>query len=70
MELYMIKPFKIVNTVLETTDTTGVTFEVSKIKQISANVQEKETLTSYISVPAGVDIDTYIFNELQKAGWF
>ena len=66
----MIKPFKIINTVVEPNGATGVTFEVSKTKQISNTVQETETLNSYISVPPGTDIDKYIFDDLQKAGWF
>ena len=65
----MIKPFKILNTVIEPNGATGVNFEVSKIKQISNTIQETERLTSYISVPPGADIDKYIFDDLQKAGW-
>lgn len=65
----MIKPFKIINTVVENTGAIGVNFKVSKITQISTTLQETETLTSYISVPLGMDIDKYIFDDLQKAGW-
>jgi len=66
----MIKPFKIINTIIEPDGGTGVTFQVSKVTQISNSTQEKQTVTSYISVPPNTDIDRYIFDDLKKAGWF
>jgi hypothetical protein len=65
----MIKPFKILNTRLEPDGGTGVSFEVSKTIYLTESKTETKTLKAYISVPAGEDIDMYLFRDLQQAGW-
>ena len=65
----MIKPFKILSTRQEPDGGTGVTFEVSKTKYLTETQTETETLRTYISVPAGEDIDMYLYNDLKTAGW-
>jgi hypothetical protein len=65
----MIKPFKILSTRQEPDGGTGVFFEVSKTKFLTETRTQTDTLKTYISVPAGEDIDMYLFRDLQQAGW-
>jgi hypothetical protein len=69
MHLDMIKPFKIISTRQEPDGGTGVTFEVSKTIYLSEAKTETKSLKTYISVPAGEDIDMYLFKDLQQSGW-
>ncbi len=65
----MIKPFKVLETRLEKDGTTGVIFEVSKVLLSRFGKANTTTMTSYINVAQGVDIDQFLFDELSKAGW-
>ncbi len=65
----MIKPFKVLETRLEKDGTTGVIFEVSKVISAQLGKSKTTTMTSYINVSQGVDIDQFLFDELSKAGW-
>jgi hypothetical protein len=69
MLLDMIKPFKILSTRQEPDGGTGVTFEVSKTKYLTKKITQTSTLNTYISIPAGEDIDMYLFKDLQQSGW-
>ena len=80
----IIKPFNILREVIEEDGVTGVTFEVSKINTIEElGVDNKVTvgdywaggsstrtkMTSYLSVPADEDIETYLYKYLKGEGW-
>ena len=65
----MIKPFKILETRVEPEGGTGVLFEVSKTIFLTETKTQTDTMRSYISVPKGMDIDEYLFKDLQKGGW-
>lgn len=65
----MIKPFTILSTRSEPDGGTGVFFEVSRTRYINEQVTETDTMRSYISVPEGEDVDTYLYNNLHEMGW-
>mgnify|MGYP001212174072 CR=1 FL=1 len=65
----VIKPFKIVSTREEPDGATGVTFESWKGLVLSPSKRRKVTMTAYVSVPAGGDIDMTVFTYLQSIGW-
>ena len=67
----VVKPFKVLDVKEELDGGQGVNFEVSKIEYIDEDKTTTKTVTmnSYISVPNGEDIDTYLFNYLNTGGW-
>ena len=67
----IIKPFTITSTKPEMDGGTGVNFEITKVQYLDDNRSKTKTvkMVSYISVPEGEDIDTYLYSYLQKGGW-
>jgi hypothetical protein len=66
----MIKPFQILETRQEQDGTTGVLFSVSRTDSINANTSGTQTMTAYMTIPDGCNVDEYLFQELSKQGWF
>ena len=70
MGLYMIKPFKIIKTRTEADGSIGVDYEVWKTTVISPQKSRIDSMQAYMTVPPGVDIDDFLFEQLSIAGWF
>lgn len=66
----IVKPFKIIDTRIEDDGETGVLYRVQKSKFVSSGRVELVTMEGYMSVPAGEDIEQFLFEQLSKAGWF
>lgn len=66
----IIKPFKILETKIETGGDTGVSFEAEKVIYVSESARRTVGVKSYISVPQGRDIDQAVFDYLNDSGWF
>lgn len=66
----MIKPFKVLEVRVEPDGGRGVLYEVWKFDVTSANTNVERRMQAYMSVPAGEDIDDYLFRALSKGGWF
>jgi hypothetical protein len=65
----VVKPFRILSTREEPDGGQGVDFEVTKAEYIDELHTKTIKMTTYISVPSGENIDTYLFNYLSKGGW-
>lgn len=65
----IIKPFKIMNTREEPGGSTGVFFEAEKVEIPEPLKRRRLGVQSYISVPAGMDVDQAVFEHLQNSGW-
>ena len=67
----IVKPFKVLDVKEELDGGQGVNFEVSKTEYTDEDKTTTRTVTmnSYISVPNGEDVDTYLFNYLNAGGW-
>lgn len=65
----VIKPFTILSTRPEQNGSTGVFYESMITEVVDETHRNTRGVRSYISVPAGEDIDTYVFNFLQDSGW-
>ena len=65
----IIKPFTILNTKVEPGGSTGVYFQAEKVEMPSPLKRRRLGVQSYISVPAGQDIDQAVFEHLQNSGW-
>ena len=63
----MIKPFDIKMTRAEPGGT-GVIYSVSR-REINGNRETVKTVESYVLVPDGEDIDTFVFLHLKASGW-
>lgn len=77
----MIKPFTITNVVTEADGRLGVSFSV-RIRTL-LDIKPADGVTKfweggreftqknegYIAVPAGEDVDAYVFQALKEAGW-
>lgn len=65
----VIKPFVILNTKTEPGGATGVFFQAEKVEMPEPLKRRRLGVQSYISVPAGEDIDQAVFEHLQNSGW-
>ena len=65
----MIKPFTILSTRTEGDGTLGVFYRVQYREKVSPTVTRTKTLESYMSIPPGSDVDAYVFQQLNQAGW-
>jgi hypothetical protein len=65
----MIKPFTILGTRVEADGTLGVLYSVQKREVVSPTVMRTKTLESYLSMPAGEDVDAFVYQHLKEAGW-
>ena len=65
----VIKPFEILDTRLEPEGSTGVFFQAEKVEIPQPQKRKRLGVRSYISVPAGKDIDEAVFEHLQNSGW-
>jgi hypothetical protein len=65
----IIKPFKILNTKEELGGAIGVYFEAEKVEIPSPLKRRRLGVQSYISVPAGQDVEQAVFEHLQNSGW-
>ena len=65
----IIKPFKILNTKTEQDGSTGVYFEAEKVEVPEPLKRTRVGVQSYLSVPAGKDVDEAVFEHLQSWGW-
>jgi hypothetical protein len=65
----VIKPFVILNTKQEPGGSTGVYFQAEKVEMPEPLKRRRLGVQSYISVPAGKDIDQAVFEHLQNSGW-
>ena len=65
----VLKPFKILSTRLEPGGSTGVEFEAEKVEITEPRKRNRMGVRTYISVPAGEDVDLAVFNYLQESGW-
>ena len=65
----MIKPFEIIETVTEPSGDIGVHFKVVKGVVINDHKTQIMTLTAYLAVPAGDNIDDALFSFLDAGGW-
>ena len=63
----MIKPFEIKMTRQEPGGT-GVIYSVSR-REISDAVETVKTIESYVLVPSGQDVDSFVFDHLKASGW-
>ena len=64
-----LKQFKITGTRPEPDGGTGVFFESEVVEVFEEGKRHRRGVKSYISVPAGEDIDMYVFQFLQNSGW-
>jgi len=65
----IVKPFKILNTREEPDGGQGVDFEVIKAEYVDELHTKTIKMTSYVSIPAGENIDNYLFTYLSEGGW-
>jgi hypothetical protein len=65
----IIKPFKILETKVESGGDIGVSFEAEKVIYVSESARRTVGVRSYISVPAGGDVDQAVFDHLNDLGW-
>lgn len=64
-----LKQFRITGTRQEPDGGTGVFFESEIVEVYEQGKRQRRGVKSYISVPAGEDIDMYVFQFLQTSGW-
>lgn len=64
----MIKPFEILGTSEGPNNSTRVEFKVKRSEPTDKGSRTLHMQTA-IYVPAGENIDMYIFNDLQQQGW-
>jgi hypothetical protein len=65
----IVKPFKVLNTREEPDGGQGVDFEVTKAEYVDELHTKTIKMTSYVSIPAGENIDNYLFTYLSEGGW-
>ena len=71
MALDMIKPFKIIETRTEPNGSTGASYSV-ELRIVESTEPLKVVLKSmdgYVSIPAGEDVDSYVYRHLKEGGW-
>lgn len=65
----MIKPFTILSTREENDGSLGVFYSVSYRELAGPHVMRTKTMRGYLTMPAGGDVDAFVFDYLKKAGW-
>ena len=65
----MIKPYEILSTRDEQDGSKTVFFEVSKTTMLNPSTASTEKMQTSIVIPPDVDVDEYLFADLQKSGW-
>lgn len=65
----VVKPFKVLDIKKELDGGQGVTFQAYKTEYLSETKTRTITMTNYISIPEGLDVDLYLFETLSKEGW-
>lgn len=64
-----VKPFTILSTREENDGSLGVFYSVSYRELASPQVMRTKTMRGYLTMPAGGDVDAFVFDYLKKAGW-
>lgn len=65
----IVKPFKIISNREESDGGQGVTFSVSHTEYLTESKTRTIEMTNYIYIPAGEDVDAFLFSQLSEGGW-
>ena len=65
----VVKPFRVLSIIEEPEGGQGVHFEITKTEFVNDSTNKIKKMTTYISIPAEENIDTYLFNYLSNGGW-
>jgi len=65
----IVKPFTVLDTKEETDGSQGVTFAITKTQFIDDATNKTIKMTTYVSIPEGEDVNTFLFTYLSEGGW-
>lgn len=65
----VVKPFTVLDTKKEVDGSQGVTFTITKTHFMGDATNKTVKMTTYISVPEGDNVDTFLFTYLSEGGW-
>ena len=65
----VVKPFVVISVREEADGNQGVNFEVTKAQYVDELNTKTTKMNSYVSIPAGKNVDNYLFTYLSEGGW-